>query len=132
MKLTTDTKTLTIPVNKEDFIKQYLLLWKGYLNLTDSEIVILNELITKYYEIYSNNKNNKDLSFIELFNSENRKLIADKLNLSKFGFNNVFMRLKNKGIILTTKYGYEINSRVLPVKNITFNFNIKENVAITE
>ena len=127
MKLATTFKSLDIPIEKKDFIKQYLLLWKGYLNLTDSEITILNELLYMYFDLYKKN-GNKDLSFIEVFNSENRKFISDKLELSIHSFNNTFMRLKNKGIIVKTKYGYEVNSRLLPVKSITFNFNIKDDV----
>ena len=116
-------KNLTIPVNREDFIKQYLLLWKGYLNLTQSEITVLDELISSFNSSFLISSN-KDLSFIEVFSKENRKFISEKLKLTNFAFNNIFMRLKNRGIIVKTKYGYEVSSRIMPVETVTFNFKI--------
>lgn len=122
--LLNQSKPLIIKVSQEEYIEKYLLLWKGYLNLTTSDIAILVEFIS-IFNILKLTNPNEDLCFIEVFNKENRKIIADKLQISEYSFNNTFMRLKNqKGIIEKTKYGYRLNSKILPVLSITFNFSI--------
>jgi hypothetical protein len=84
------SKVLKIKVNNTDYIDKYLLLWKGYLNLTDGDIAVLKEFIIIFH---NTNIENEDLAFIIVFNKENRKAIADKLNISEYSFNNIFMRL---------------------------------------
>jgi hypothetical protein len=118
----TSSKILTLRISQEDYIEKYLLLWKGYLNLTNSDISVLKEFIIIFRSI---NNTNEDLAFIEVFNKENRKVVADRLGISEYSFNNIFMRLKNeKGIIQKTRYGYRLNPKVLPVDEITFKFKI--------
>lgn len=118
-------KSLVIKASQEEYIEKYLLLWKGYLNLTSSDIAILVEYISIFNELRKTNSN-EDLCFIEAFNKDNRKAIVAKLQISEYSFNNIFMRLKNqKGIIQKTKYGYRLNSKVLPTTSITFNFKIE-------
>ena len=114
-------KSLTIKVNNDTYIKSYLLLWRGYLELTNSDIDVLIEFITIFNQLKLTNSN-EDLCFIEVFNRDNRKFVMTKLNMSEYSFNNIFMRLKKKVIIQKTKYGYRLNSKVLPVDSITFNF----------
>lgn len=124
--LLNQSKPLTIKVSKDSYIENYLLLWKGYLNLTSSDIAILVEFITIFNKLKLSNTN-EDLCFIEVFNKDNRKVIADKLKISEYSFNNTFMRLKNqKGIIEKTKYGYRLSSKVLPSPSVTFIFKIEE------
>jgi hypothetical protein len=124
--LLNQSKPLTIKVSKDSYIENYLLLWKGYLNLTLSDINILIEFITIFNKLKSTNTND-DLCFIETFSKENRKVIADKLKISEYSFNNTFMRLKNqKGIIEKTRYGYRLNSKVFPTTSVTFIFKIEE------
>lgn len=118
------SKVLTIKVNEDNFIENYLLLWKGYLELTDSDIRVLIEFITIFNQVKLTN-NNEDLCFIKVFNKDNRKFVISKLNISEYSFNNMFMRLKKKGIINKTDYGYRLNSKILPVDNITFNFKFE-------
>ncbi len=126
--LTNQSKPLTIKTSKDKYIEDYLLLWKGYLNLTTSDIAVLVEFITIFNNLKLSNTN-EDLCFIEVFNKDNRKIVADKLNISEYSFNNTFMRLKNqKGIIQKTKYGYRLSSKVLPVSSVTFNFKIEETI----
>jgi hypothetical protein len=118
------SKVLKIKVNNTDYIDKYLLLWKGYLNLTDGDIAVLKEFIIIFH---NTNIENEDLAFIIVFNKENRKAIADKLNISEYSFNNIFMRLKNKkGIIQKTDYGYRLSAKVLPVEEVTFKFKRDE------
>lgn len=119
--ITNQHKSLTIKVTSENYIQNHLLLWKGYLALTDSDIKVLTEFIAIFNQLKLIN-NNEDLCFIEVFNRDNRKAIMIKLGMSEYSFNNIFMRLKKKTIIQKTKYGYRLNSKVLPVDSITFNF----------
>lgn len=115
-------KTLIIKVTEDNYIENYLLLWKGYLELTNSDIKVLIEFITIFNKVKLTNSN-EDLCFIEVFNKDNRKFIIDKLKISEYSFNNMFMRLKKKGIIQKSKYNsYSLSSKILPVDNVTFNF----------
>ncbi len=119
--ITNQHKSLTIKVDKDNYIEQHLLLWKGFLTLTDSDIKVLIEFIAIFNQLKLTNSN-EDLCFIEVFNRDNRKAIMTKLGMSEYSFNNIFMRLKKKIIVQKTKYGYRLNSKVLPVDSITFNF----------
>ncbi len=124
--LSNQSKPLTIRVSKEEYIEKYLLLWKGFLELSPSDIDILVEFIT-IFNTLKVEQSNEDLCFLEVFSPESRKNIATKLNISKYSFNNTFMKLKNqKGIIEKTKYGYRLSSKILPVPSITFNFKIED------
>lgn len=122
---TNQHKSITIKVLNSTYIENYLLLWKGYLELTDGDIKVLIEFIIIFNKIKLTN-NNDDLCFIEVFNKESRKSIMTKLKISEYSFNNIFMRLKKKTIIQKTKYGYRLKSAVIPVDNITFNFKLED------
>lgn len=73
---------------------QFLQVFNGILELTDKELEVLSNFI--------------DLSTtVNLCSSENKKLVAQKLNIENPNTLNIYVkRLKDKGAIQKTKDGY--------------------------
>jgi hypothetical protein len=76
---------------------QFLQVFNGILELTDKELEVLSNFI--------------DLSTtINLCSPENKKLVANKLNIENPNTLNIYVkRLKDKGAITKTKDGYTLS-----------------------
>ena len=76
---------------------QFLQVFNGILELTDKELEVLSNFI--------------DLSTtVNLCSSENKKLVANKLNIENPNTLNIYVkRLKDKGAIQKTKNGYTLS-----------------------
>ncbi len=117
-------KTITINTSRDDYVKLYLRLWNGVLNLTQGELDTLEEIIKKYLTITSSGVK-EPFSWELTFSTGSRKEYQSILNFTQQQFNNFFKQLRDKGIILSKDNGYSIDPRVLPVDIITFQFKIQ-------
>lgn len=93
------------------FFKEYILAFNPKLNFTDTEINLLAEIL------YYNSSTNPNNQIVEL-DSKARKVISNNLGITVYNFNNVFQRLKTRGVFssLDESKQYKIN---IPVFQIT-------------
>jgi hypothetical protein len=111
---------MLVKIKEEDFIRWYILLFNGWLELTSKEISILEEFIRLKISLETQ-ISNEDLLNNQLFSSVSRQLIREKCNISsEQSFNNHFGALKNKGVIDKTSKGYKISPKILPQKHVVF------------
>ena len=116
-------KVIKASLSFNQWVKQYVLLWNGFVQLTDAEIDLLIEFITKYFELKKNITADTDLYEL-LFSTKKRKEIKDKLGISEQVFNNRFTALKKKGVILEIENTYKLSNKIIPLQEITFKFEI--------
>lgn len=86
-------------INKDDFYKAYYTALNGVLKLTKVELNVLSELSKLYSEGQSLIK-------------QNRKQIANKLDMSVYNFNNYLSILKDKNIITMVNSDFKINPNI--------------------
>jgi len=106
------------------WIKQYVLLWNGIIQLTDSEVELLIEFLYKFFELKKTISTDNEL-FDILFSTKKRKEIKEKLNISEQIFNNRFTALKKKGVIKEHDGSYKLDNKVIPLQEVTFKFIIE-------
>lgn len=116
-------KTVKINTSRDDYVKLYLRLWNGVLNLTQGELETLEEIVKKYLSI-SQSGVKEPFSWELTFSTTSRREIQSSLNYSQQQFNNYFKQLRDKKIILNNG-GYSLDPRVLPIDTITFQFKIQ-------
>lgn len=117
-------KTIKINTSRDDYVKLYLRLWNGVLNLTQGELDTLEEIIKKYLKVSSSGVK-EPFSWELTFSTGSRKEYQSTLNFTQQQFNNFFKQLRDKGVIVTNHNGYQIDTKVLPVETITFQFKIQ-------
>ncbi len=118
-------KTITVHISKEQYIKTYLTLWNGMINLTGREMDIAVALVSKYLDLIKV-VSDMDLVYDILFSTQTTRDIRTKLSMTDSTFNNYKASLKEKGVLHVDKDGnYTLDERVLPVEEITFKFIIK-------
>ncbi len=109
------------------FFKEYIKAFNPKLNFTDTEIDLLAEIL------YYNSNTNPDSTIVEL-DSKARRVISKNLGITVYNFNNVFQRLKTRGIFSTLEKAkqYKINIPVFQIKpiagevyTITYSFEIE-------
>ena len=113
-------KTLVAKIaTQREFANNYVALMSGLLRLTDTELLVLNEIVWSLHTQKSKQ---------EVFSPEGRSEIRKKLtkNLSTQGFNNYLMALKKKGAIINNEEGYDINPWLYPRKEINFKYVVYE------
>lgn len=120
----TKQHTIKAVLSYEAWIKQYIFLWNGMLQLTTAEIDLLYTLIIKYFELKKVISSDNEV-FELLFSTRKRKEIKTELNISEQVFNNRFVALKKKGIIKTVNNSYKLDNKILPLQELTFKFEIK-------
>lgn len=103
------------------FVQSYVALLSGLLRLTDTELLVLVELVWKLYI-------GKDKA--DVFSPEGRKEIREKLSkpMSVHNFNNYLMALKRKKAITERNGVYDINPYLYPRKEITFTYEVYEDI----
>ncbi len=107
-----------------EWIKQYIMLWNGILQLTDSEVKLLQTFIIKYFELKKIISSDKEIYEL-LFSTKKRKEIKIELGISEQIFNNRFVSLKKKGIInIDDNDLYRLNNKIIPLTEVTFKFEI--------
>jgi len=108
---------------KGDPILAYLTLWNGTWKLTDMEISVLTEFLRSYIKLKKDGLIEPYLSKF-LFSTENKRDIKSRIDkLSEQGLANYIASLKRKNIILETDNNLSLDSRVIPIKKITFEFD---------
>lgn len=127
-----EKKELVAEVTFNEWINIHLQIINGVngLHLSDSECFILKEMILKYYDLKQNILTDKAV-FESLFSVKSRKEYRANCNTDTYTFNNRFQSIKMKGMIINTSTtktpSYILNPIVMPVKELTFKFDIKEN-----
>lgn len=119
----TKPKIIKASLSYESWIKQYVLLWNGIVQLTDSEMELLVEFIHTFLELKKAISNDDEL-FNSLFSTRKRKDIKEKLNISEQVFNNRFNALRKKGVILESNNTYILSNKIIPLEEVTFKFEI--------
>lgn len=94
-----------LKVNADSTLK-YLQVFNGILQLTFKELEVLSLLIDHS-------------ETIDLCSSTNKRLVAEKLHIKDHNtLNNYVKRLKDKGAIVKTKDGYEVNPLLKPENQV--------------
>lgn len=101
-----------IPIKRETYHLAVLKMLNPFLNLTDYEMEIISAML----------KNE-----ILILTSITRKNLKGILNKDTFTFNNYIKRLKDKGTLIKTEKGLELNSGLrgcFDSNEFTFKFNL--------
>lgn len=111
-------KKISIPVNN---LRNYIELFNGIFNLTDSEINVLTEFVRMKLSLDKNDKVD-----INPFSAQIKKKVADILNRDDFNSLNTYIkRLKDKGAIKPTNDGYEIHRILVPTEDDIIQIRLK-------
>lgn len=110
-------------INKEVRIKTYLLIWNGFIGMTEKELEIMEKIISKYLDI-SIKVSDPQLINTLLFSSTSLKSIRESLGMRENMFNNYKASLKAKGVIKPVDNIYEIDPRLIPIDSITFKLRL--------
>lgn len=104
---------------QKQFVKNYVALMSGLLRLTDTELLVLSEIVWNLHI-------QKDREYV--FSPEGRSEIREKLSktISTQGFNNYLMSLRKKGAIIKNDEGYDVNNWLYPRTEITFRYEVYE------
>lgn len=114
-----------IPTQRR-FVSNYVALMSGLLRLTDTELLVLSEIV---WELYIGKL--ASTTFSPEGRSDIRKSIekAHKKKMSVQNFNNYLMSLKRKGAIQEKEGTYNINPWLYPRDSITFTYEVYENIS---
>ena len=102
-----------IPVKQENYTKAILKVINIFMDLTNYELNIITQIIDQD---------------IKMLNRVCRKILIEKLETDSYTLNNYIKKLKDKGVLVTTKYGLELNPNIInSIKDnkITITFNIQ-------
>jgi hypothetical protein len=104
------------------FVQNYVALLSGILRLTDTELLVLVEIV---WDLYSGKSRE------EVFSPDGRGEVRDRIgktgkNMSVHNFNNYLMSLKRKEAIFQTDEGYDINPWLYPRNELTFKYKVDE------
>lgn len=119
-------KPIQINVSKEKFALAYISLLRGGVKdgLTNSEVLVLEQLLLKYMELKKQGLTEEWINRI-LFDTETKKVMRATLAYSYHNFQNYINSLKAKGLILFREEKYSLNPFIIPVENVTFEFILK-------
>lgn len=94
-----------LKINADTTLK-YLQVFNGILELTFKELEVLSLLID-------------NSETVDLCSPLNKKIVAEKLHIKDHNtLNNYVKRLKDKGAIVKTKNGYEVNNLLKPENKV--------------
>jgi predicted Rossmann fold nucleotide-binding protein DprA/Smf involved in DNA uptake len=110
-------------VTSEEYIKAYLLIFKGLAELTGKEISVLEQFIIKQAKLEAKGLSGEELSEL-LFSVKSRKEIQEILGFSYNQLHNYFVELVKRNLIAERGGYYYIDDYLLPKRSITFEFNI--------
>ena len=110
-------KKITVPINN---LRQYIELFNGIFNLTDSEIRILTEFLRVHLSLKNANRDEN------AFCTKMKKRVAKELDRDNFNSLNTYIkRLKDKGAIKPTNEGYEIHRILVPTNDNKIQITLK-------
>lgn len=109
-----------LPTQKR-FVESYVALMSGLLRLTNTELLVLTEIVWKLHI-----QNSRERVFSPDGRSEIRKSIMKEMSVQNF--NNYIMSLKKKGAIIEGNEGYDINNWLYPREEITFKYEVYEDI----
>ena len=93
------------------FFKNYIAGFNVLLNFTNTEVDLLSEILYHKYNT------NPESNIVEL-DSKARRVISKNLGITVYNFNNVFQRLKNRGVFTSLENAkqYRINIPVFSIQ----------------
>lgn len=105
-------------INRKELYKTYYQILNSVLNLTKTEI----EILDKFRELSKDDAHK--------LGSDERKLISSELKMSIYNLNNYIRTLKDKGMLITVDNKLIINPNLLlednkPSYSVKFKINIK-------
>jgi hypothetical protein len=118
------TKIIEIPASEEEIFKSYLNIINGALSenarLTPIEILVLGKMLLIDYMYRRYPKQRRDELIFNKLTKE--KIREDVYGISEASFNNILMKLRNKGCITKTSLIVSV-----PIKDgiIDLNFKLK-------
>jgi hypothetical protein len=118
------TKIVTATLTKDQWVRAYLTLWQGMLNLTDKELEIAVTLIRHFLLIRTRVSDDETASYLMLSRGTRRKIKLEH-NLSAAGLGNYLIAFTKKGLLTKDDGVYKVVDKLIPQESITFNFTIK-------
>jgi len=120
-----NTKTIKQHLSQREFIRCYLIIWKGALDITGKELDILTEFLVKYFELIPK-INDKGILYKLLFSPDIKKEVQQATGITDDNFYTYLSRLKKKNIIIKDDKGIlRFNDYIIPVNNLNFEFIVK-------
>ena len=119
-----DNKIVAKLPTQRRFVKNYVALMSGLLRLTDTELLVLTEIV---WDLYIGQETKV------VFSPDGRSLIRERLTkghkaMSVQNFNNYLMSLTKKKAIVKMSYGYDIDPWLYPRNEITFRYEVNESI----
>lgn len=116
---------------QQRFVKNYVALMSGLMRLTDTELDILVMIVWRFYTMKSSGVPELERRVTVLSpegRGEIRELFEEetKRPMSVQNFNNYIKSLKDKGAIIKIDDYYDINPWLYPVNQITFKYEVNE------
>jgi hypothetical protein len=121
--LSKDPITIKIHAKETEVISTFLRVFLANERLTDKQLEVTTELVTKYAEYVTNGVVEPYASTL-LFATDTRKMICKNLSISAAHLNNTFNALTEKNILAREDKKYSINPSILPSVRLTFEFSI--------
>jgi hypothetical protein len=117
--------TINISGSRVDVLGNYLKIFLAKERLTEKQLEVTVELVSKYTEYVANGVKEPYASIL-LFSTETRKEVVKVLKISPAHLNNTFDALTKKNILAKEGRKYTINPELVPNKSLVFNFFIDD------
>jgi len=112
---------IRIPIyDEESFVDSYLRFFKGVIDLTDTEFVVLVRFVILYRKLIAEVDNPDE----ELLSVESKNELRGDISISSF--NNHLKSLRDKGCFIHDRSSdlFKINSLLLPKEELNVKFDI--------
>jgi hypothetical protein len=124
-------KRLVVKVrNNKEYVNSYLEFLNGVLNLSGSELRVLQELVLVMYELSFEVEQSEIEKYI--YSYEFRNTLHERLNETKEMsiqyVNTLFRSLLNRGLVLNTRYGYTVDDRLFPSDELLLKIEWNEEI----
>ena len=117
------TMQVTIQGSTRDVVSSFLRVFLANQRLTEKQLSVTTELVSRYAEYNSNGVKEPYASQL-LFSTESRRDVCSKLGISPAHLNNTFNALTTKNIVAKESGKYVMNPEIIPTQKLIFNFKI--------
>ena len=114
-------KTVTVRVNRENYIKSYIRIWNGLYELTRNENDLLYVILDRYLKLAEDGVKEPYISQL-VFQPQELVSIRKELGLKTQNFNNYKASLRKKKVLLQNGDSYLISPKLIPMKELAFKF----------
>ena len=119
------TMHVNIKGTTNEVVSAFLRVFLANQRLTEKQLSVTTELVSKYAEYNSNGVKEPYASQL-LFSTESRREICSELEISPAHLNNTFNALTSKNIVAKEGMKYVMNPEIIPTQKLTFNFTIED------